>query len=110
MHDVLEHVVQQTEREGGFAAVPRSRVQELAQERMEQNAQTLLETFPDSGRTGYLLRRTFDEVTQVVDELYDELSVSAFRPKFCELEFSARGALPGVAFSGERCRGVSLTV
>ena len=81
-------------------------VQELAQERMEQNAQTLLETFPDSGRTGYLLRRTFDEVTQVVDELYDELSVSAFRPKFCELEFSARGALPGVAFAGERCRGV----
>ena len=79
---------------------------ELAQERMEQNAQTLLETFPDSGRTGYLLRRTFDEVTQVVDELYDELSVSAFRPKFCELEFSARGALPGVAFAGERCRGV----
>ena len=72
----------------------------------EQNAQTLLETFPDSGRTGYLLRRTFDEVTQVVDELYDELSVSAFRPKFCELEFSARGALPGVAFSGKRCRGV----
>lgn len=60
---------------------------------MEQNAQTLLETFPDSGRTGYLLRRTFDEVTQVVDELYDELSVSAFRPKFCELEFSVRGAL-----------------
>lgn len=57
-------------------------------------------------RTGYLLRRTFDEVTQVVDELYDELSVSAFRPKFCELEFSARGALPGVAFSGKRCRGV----
>ena len=81
-------------------------VQELAQERMEQNAQTLLETFPDSGRTGYLLRRTFDEVTQVVDELYDELSVSAFRPEFCELEFSARGALPGVAFSGKRCRGV----
>ena len=81
-------------------------VQELAQERMEQNAQTLLETFPDSGRTGYLLRRTFDEVTQVVDELYDELSVSVFRPKFCELEFSARGALPGVAFAGERCRGV----
>lgn len=26
VHDVLEHVVQQTEREGGFAAVPRSRV------------------------------------------------------------------------------------
>ena len=49
---------------------------------MEQNAQTLLETVPDSGRTGYLLRRTFDEVTQDVDELYDELSVSAFRPKF----------------------------
>ena len=45
-------------------------------------------------------------MTQVVDELYDELSVSAFRPKFCELEFSARGALPGVAFAGERCRGV----
>lgn len=45
-------------------------------------------------------------MTQVVDELYDELSVSAFRPKFCELEFSARGALPGVAFSGKRCRGV----
>lgn len=106
VHDVLEYIVQQTEREGGFAAVPRSRVQELAQERMEQNAQTLLETFPDSGRTGYLLRRTFDEVTQVVDELYDELSVSAFRPEFCELEFSARGALPGVAFAGERCRGV----
>ena len=45
VHDVLEYIVQQTEREGGFAAVPRSRVQELAQERMEQNAQTLLETF-----------------------------------------------------------------
>lgn len=51
VHDVLEHVVRQTEHEGGFAAVPRGRVQALAQERMERNAQALLETFPDSGRT-----------------------------------------------------------
>lgn len=105
VHDVLEHTARQVEAEGGFSVIPLERVLTIAQDRMEQYAATVLVDLQESPRMTYLFRRTFDEVRQVVTELYGELSVSQFRPAWFELEFSGRGALPAVRFAGAHCRG-----
>ena len=101
VHYVLEHTVRQAQEEGGFSAVAPERVLSLAEGFMEEYAKTQLASLWDSDREGYLLRRTFAEVRQVVRELYDELSQSEFVPQWFELEFSSRGLLPAVRIAGQ---------
>lgn len=101
VHDVLEHTARQVQQEGGFSKVPPERVMEIAQKRMETYAESELADLWESERAEYLFRRTFDEVRQVVRELYDELSRSAFEPRWFELEFSAQGTLPAVRIVGQ---------
>ena len=105
VHDVLEHTTRQVQREGGFASVSLERTLDIAQERMEEYAERELVELCDSERSLYLFRRTFDEVRQVVSELYQELSISRFEPQWFELEFSKRGIMPAVHFAGEQCSG-----
>lgn len=100
VHYVLEHTVRQTQQEGGFAAVPPERVLAIAEETMQRYADQELANLFESEREAYLFRRTFSEVRQVVQELYVELSKSAFVPRWFELEFSARGPLPAVRIAG----------
>ena len=102
VHNVLEHTVRQVQQEGGFKTVPVDRVLQIAQERMEQYAREELADLWDSERAVYLFRRTFEEVRQVVRELYDELSCSDFVPQWFELEFSAQGQLPAVKIAGRQ--------
>jgi len=100
VHYVLEHTVRQTQTEGGFAAVPPERVLAIAEEAMQRYAETELASLFESEREAYLFRRTFSEVRQVVQELYAELSKSAFEPRWFELGFSNRGPLPAVRIVG----------
>lgn len=102
VHYVLENTVRQVEAEGGFAAVALGRVLELAEQYMERYAATELASLCESERERYLFRRTFEEVRQIVAELYDELSVSQFRPTWFELDFSSHGALPAVRIAGQK--------
>ncbi len=101
VHYVLEHTVRQTQAEGGFASVPVERVLEIAEAAMQRYAETTLAGLFESEREVYLFRRTFSEIRQVVQELYTELSISAFVPRWFELEFSDRGPLPAVRIAGK---------
>lgn len=102
VHYVLENTVRQTEAEGGFATVSLERVLSLAEGYMEHYAETELVSLWESERNRYLFRRTFEEVRQVVGQLYNELSVSQFRPTWFELSFSSCGAVPAVRIVGQK--------
>lgn len=103
VHDVLERTTKQVQLEGGFAAVSLERVLELADGFMERYASEELAELWDSERAEYLFRRTFSEVRAVVRQLYEELSVCAFEPKWFELSFANYHAdLPTVKIVGER--------
>ncbi len=102
VHYVLENTVRQTEAEGGFASVPLARVLVLAESFMEKYAETELASLWESERERYLFRRTFEEIRQIVAELYRELSISRFRPMWFELGFSSRGPVPSVRIVGQK--------
>lgn len=100
VHDVLEKTARQVMREGGFARLPLERVLEIAERYIEDYAARELRDVLLTERADYLFRRTFPEVRRVVTELYRELSVSAFEPKWFELNFAAHGTLPAVRIVG----------
>lgn len=102
VHDVLERTTKQVQSEGGFASVCLERVLEIAEAYMERYAREELAELWESERAEYLFRRTFTEVRMVVTQLYKELSVCAFEPKWFELSFSNYNAdLPTVKIVGE---------
>lgn len=103
VHDVLERTTKQVQMEGGFAVVSLERVLELADGFMERYASEELAELWDSERAEYLFRRTFSEVRAVIRQLYEELSVCAFAPKWFELSFANHHAdLPTVKIVGKR--------
>lgn len=101
VHDVLEHTARQVQAEGGFRKVPLDRVLAIAEERMEDYAETELTDLWESERAKYLFRRTFSEVRKVVEDLYNEMRVSDFAPQWFELDFSNGGTLPAIRIKGE---------
>lgn len=100
VHDVLEHTVKRVQAEGGFHTVSFDRVLAIAEERMDEYAKNELADLWETERAEYLFRRTFAEVRAVVADLYQELSRSAFVPKWFELSFSEGGSLPAIHVVG----------
>ena len=90
VHDVLERTCKQVMEEGGFQTVSLDRVMELADGYMERFAREELSDLWRSERAEYLFRRNFREVRNVVRSLYEELSQSAFQPRYFELSFSGK--------------------
>ena len=101
VHDVLEHVAKQVMAEGGFRKVTLERTMELAQERMQWFMREKLSDLWDSERSEYLFRRSFSEVKAVVEQLWQELSVSEFEPQWFELKFQEGEEMPSVRIVGE---------
>ena len=92
VHTVLEKTVREVMNLGGFAAVEERALLRIA----EKHAQAYTETFlPDLAQRGerfaYLYRRNMREVLSVVRDVGQELRISKFVPRDCELNF-ARGA------------------
>lgn len=108
VHYVLEHTARRVMREGGFAHVPREAVRQYAQEYIDRYVEESLPELMEDPRSAYLLRRTFSDVLQVVDALHEELSVSAFQPRWFELHFAANGELPPIRIPS-RCGSAELT-
>ena len=108
VHYVLECTSKQVMGEGGFHVVSLDRVLEIADQYMEKFAEEELSDLWHSERTEYLFRRNFREVRDVVRNLYEELSVSQFEPRYFELHFSSKeNALAGaVEIKGETISGL----
>lgn len=102
VHEVLEHTTRQVMREGGFDKVELARALKIAEAHMERFAREKLQDLLQMPRMEYLFRRNFSEVRMVVAELYRELSVSKFEPKWFELKFAEDGSLPAVRIVGQK--------
>lgn len=94
MHYVLEKLVLNVMREGGFHQVSRSRAMELAGSFMDDYIDTKMGRLEEqSARFVWLFRRLRTTVEELAGDLWDELSVSAFEPMAVELDVG-RALLP----------------
>ena len=94
VHYVLEHTAKQVMQEGGFRTVMPQRLHEIAASAIEAFASEQLGGLSDQGeRAQYLFRRSFDEVTAVVEDLWQELKDSEFIPVEFELPFERQNAV-----------------
>ena len=112
VHYVLEHMLQDTawkvEDGSGGWTWDRSQVRKQIRAIMEQYiAQELGGLESKSPRFLYLFSRLQRPVTQVVENVLEELSVSRFQPISFELGFGNRGDLPPVELTVE---GVTISV
>lgn len=102
VHDVLEYVAERIMQEGGFETVTLERAMELTQERMLWYMHQVLGELWNSEREEYLFVRSFAEVREVVTQMYNELSISKFRPQWFELQFGEGKLMPSVKIVGEK--------
>lgn len=102
VHDVLEHTCKQVMDEGGFHVVTRERTEQIAHERMQWYSSEVLGELWQSERAKYLFERSFSEVFETVRQLWREMSVSEFEPKWFELGFGRGKDMPPVKIVGEK--------
>ncbi len=95
VHDVLEHTARDVMELGGFEAVSLEKTLDIARVYSERYAQERFAQM-QTQRLHYLFQRNWRELEMVVQELWEELSVSKFRPRDFELRFGSDGKLPAI--------------
>ncbi len=99
VHDVLEHTARDVMELGGFEAVSLEKTLDLAYAHSERYAQERFAQM-ETQRLRYLFQRNWRELEMVVQELWEELSTSKFRPRDFELRFGSDGKLPAIRIPG----------
>ncbi|MBE6920122.1 MAG: hypothetical protein E7468_00985 [Ruminococcaceae bacterium] len=95
VHDVLEHTAKEVMSLGGFEAVSLEQTIEIARKHSDDYAAANFAQL-DSLRLDYLFRRNWRELEMVVQELWQELKDSQFRPEAFELAFGDDGEMPAI--------------
>lgn len=95
VHDVLEHTAKEVMVLGGFDAVSLEQTIQIAKTHSDRYATERFAQL-DSQRLDYLFRRNWRELEMVVQELWQELKDSAFRPDAFELAFGDDGEMPAI--------------
>lgn len=95
VHDVLEHTAKDVMELGGFENVSLEQTVEIAKHYSDCYAAERFAQM-DSHRVDYLFRRNWRELEMVVQELWQELKDSAFRPDAFELAFGDDGEMPAI--------------
>ena len=98
-HAVLEKTCDEVMRLGGFHEVSLENTIELA---LKYSEEYIRENFGqlDSARMQYLFGRNVEELKFLIDELWQELHVSAFEPTLFEVGFGQNDELPPVEIEG----------
>ena len=105
VHYVLEKTVGEVMEQGGFNAVSLEKTLEIARLHGQSYAQSRFAEL-GSERTNYLFKRNDQELDKVVEDLWDELHISAFLPKFMELGFDVGEAMAPIEIPGSEMDGV----
>lgn len=105
VHYVLENTVADVMGQGGFADISLEKTLEIARKHGSVYAQTRFAEL-GSERTAYLFKRNDQELDKVVEDLWDELHISAFLPKFMELGFDTGEAMSPIEIPGSQIDGV----
>ena len=95
VHSVLENTARDVMELGGFEEVSLEQTMEIA---MKYSHAYTHERFSqiDSARLSYLFRRNQRELEMVVEELWQELRQSQFRPRDFEVGFGEDGKMPAI--------------
>lgn len=96
VHDVLEHTADDVMQRGGFESVSLEQVIEIARRHSQAYSQANFSQF-DSKRLEYLFHRNWRELEMVIEELWQELKDSSFRPAYFELQFGKDGAMAPIS-------------
>lgn len=105
VHYVLEKTVADVMELGGFASVSLEKTTEIARCHGQAYAKSRFAEL-DSERMTYLFKRNDQELDKVVEDLWDELHISAFLPKFMELGFDVGEAMAPIEIQGTQMDGV----
>lgn len=101
VHAVLENTVRKIMELGGFRAVSRETAVAIAEEYSDEYAKERFAQL-DTDRIVYLFRRNSQELSVIVEELWEEMRCSEFSPAEFELSFGDNGKLPPIQlFSGK---------
>lgn len=105
VHAVLEQTGRAVMELGGFHQVSLEKTMELAKDFSERYwAERFRDV--DSKRSQHLFRRNAQELELIVEELWNELHGSAFRPVGFELSFGKDGSLPAIPIPGGEMEAV----
>jgi len=99
VHAVLEATAKEVMERGGFRAVSLEETQRISDRYSRVYAEEKFSQL-DTQRMTYLFRRNAWELSMIVTELWQELSISAFEPVDFELAFGEEGKLPAIAIPG----------
>lgn len=100
IHDVLEKTVSEVMQKGGFSVVSEDEMLEIAFRHSDIYAQNVFGEL-DTERLQYLFNRNTQELKMIVSDLWNELHLSKFTPKYFELSFDDKGALPPIDIPAE---------
>ena len=99
VHSVLENTGRKVMELGGFHQVSLEKTLELAREYSDAYARERFQGV-DSKRSQSLFRRNLQELDMIVEELWKELSQSAFAPVGFEVAFGKDGKMPAITIPG----------
>ena len=99
VHSVLENTGRKVMELGGFHQVSLEKTLELAREYSDAYARERFQGV-DSKRSQSLFLRNRQELDMIVEELWKELSQSAFQPAGFEVAFGKDGNMPAISIPG----------
>lgn len=101
VHAVLENTAKEVCERGGFHEVSQAETLAIA---MKHSEHYVTERFKqlDAQRANYLFNRNTHELQLIVNELWDELSNSAFAPVGFEVSFGDEAQMPAIDCSGSK--------
>ncbi len=100
VHGVLEDVVRKVMELGGFKNVTFDTVADLAKASAEHYTKAHFSQL-DSKRITYLFERNSQQISYILEEIYEELSTGQFAPIAVELGFGYDGPMKAVHISGK---------
>ena len=105
VHAVLENTVRCIRDQGGFHRISLQDTLEIAHRFSDEYAAEHFSQL-DSERMTYLFQRNIQELDMVVQELWQELSESAFEPKAVEVNFGSPEGLPAINIPNDAMRAI----
>ncbi|MBR5616623.1 MAG: PD-(D/E)XK nuclease family protein [Oscillospiraceae bacterium] len=105
VHAVLEKTARRVLELGGFPKVSLAQTQEIAKQYSDEYAAEHFSQL-ESERLSYLFRRNEQELSFVVQELWEELQQSGFQPAGFEVNFGRQAGLPAIDIRGKTMNAV----
>lgn len=97
IHFLLENVTRDVMDKGGYGQVEKDELHRLVRHYMEQYIATEIDHYQEkSARFRYLFGRLRHTAMAIIENIAEELAQSDFKPMAFELDFSAKGDLPGI--------------